>query len=314
MYRHFLVPAGGTDAAIEAVGHALEFARSIGARVTFFGACGLPGHAHGAAWSTSRAAEWLAKAEAAARAHGVPCGCVSIDAAPTADRTLQALVSMARTQGCDLLCVPADAHWLVRRPDASDALASCGMPVLMCMAQRHRTADRVIGKLLDGHRATGAELHALMSHTRAASRGASPDADTMRAATNALRNVLALRERPGRDDCMFSMLRERTSTLDAELAELERQYQQEIRLLVALIDSASAVAASQLSAARFDEQLQACAQFIWECMGREEGVVLPAARRYLSDADWRDIDAALGIAVTPTNLEHTSREQDSSRA
>ena len=32
--------------------------------------------------------------------------------------------------------------------------------------------------------------------------------------------------------------------------------------------------------------------FQWEHLGREEGVVLPAARRHLTEADWRAIDAA----------------------
>jgi hypothetical protein len=35
-----------------------------------------------------------------------------------------------------------------------------------------------------------------------------------------------------------------------------------------------------------DHTLHACAQFAWERMGRIEGVVLPAARRYLRDEDW----------------------------
>ena len=36
MYRHLLVPVDGTDLSIETVGRAVEFARSVGARVTFF--------------------------------------------------------------------------------------------------------------------------------------------------------------------------------------------------------------------------------------------------------------------------------------
>ncbi|MGV5481727.1 hypothetical protein ACRTBV_26660, partial [Burkholderia pseudomallei] len=35
MYRHFLVPVDDTDAGIDTVAYALEFARSIGARITF---------------------------------------------------------------------------------------------------------------------------------------------------------------------------------------------------------------------------------------------------------------------------------------
>jgi hemerythrin-like domain-containing protein len=34
------------------------------------------------------------------------------------------------------------------------------------------------------------------------------------------------------------------------------------------------------------------ATFIWEHLGREESVILPAAERHLTAADWAEIDAA----------------------
>jgi nucleotide-binding universal stress UspA family protein len=314
MYRHFLVPVGGTDAAIEAVGHALEFARSIGARVTFVHACAVPGRDHDAASAEDRAAEWLAKAEAAARAHGVPCARASYAEARADDAGFEALAGAAREHGCDLVCVSTDAAWLVRRSNASETFASCGMPVMICTAQRNRAADLAIGVLLDEHRAIGAELHVLLTHVRTAvSRSVPLEAIVLRSIAIGLRNLLALGHRPGEDACLFPKLRERTSALDAELAELERQHQHEIRLIDELIDTASAVAEGELSPARFEQQLHMCAQFTWEHMGREEGVILPAARRYLREADWRDIGAALGIAEPSVNIEHTISEHDGSR-
>lgn len=308
MYRHFFVPVGGTDPAIEAVGHALEFARSIGARVTFFDACG-------EASAENRTAERLAKAEAAARAHGVPCESASRAPAHTANLALEVIVELARAQGCDLLCAPTDASWLIRRQHTGDAFASCGMPVLMCAAPRHRVADLVIAKLLGQHRAIGALLHDLLGEVHSAvSRGQSSGAVVMDSPVAALRNVQSLRDRPGRDACVFARLRERTSAFDAELAELERQHRHENRLLGALIDSARTVAKGELPPACFEQQLQTCAQFIWEHMGREEGVILPAARRYLSDADWQEIGAALAVAAPSANLEHTIGEPRGSRA
>ena len=35
------------------------------------------------------------------------------------------------------------------------------------------------------------------------------------------------------------------------------------------------------------ERVQAYAAFLWEHMGREEGVIIPAAQRHLSEADTR---------------------------
>jgi hemerythrin-like domain-containing protein len=41
-----------------------------------------------------------------------------------------------------------------------------------------------------------------------------------------------------------------------------------------------------------DQALNRYAKFAWEHMGREEGVILPAAQRYLTEADWVEINDA----------------------
>ena len=38
--------------------------------------------------------------------------------------------------------------------------------------------------------------------------------------------------------------------------------------------------------------MQAYASFLWDHMGREESVILPAAAQHLSEADWVEIDRA----------------------
>ncbi|CAB3801122.1 hypothetical protein LMG28614_05332 [Paraburkholderia ultramafica] len=329
MYRHFLVPVGATDAAITAMGHALEFARSIGARVTFFHACVASERDGDEAWAENRAAEWFAKAEAAARAQGVPCATTSRTEANPGDVTFQTFADAAREHGCDLICASQDAPWLGRHPDvdcldagspdagspdAGQLFAVSGIPVLTCTVQPHRTTDLAIGALLAVNRALSAELRVMLDHVHAAvSRGAPCDALAVRSNAVALRKVLALRQPPDEGASLFARLRDRTSTLDAELAELERQHQHEIRLIDELIGNAAALAEGGLSPARFEEQLRACAQFIWEHLGREEGVILPAARRYLSDADWQAIGVTPGIAARATSAEPDTGKPGSAR-
>jgi hemerythrin-like domain-containing protein len=114
--------------------------------------------------------------------------------------------------------------------------------------------------------------------------------------------VMRLGELQGSRHCsmteaLFARLRERTSTVDAELDELERQHQRAAQMhheLAALVasDQESVATGTQL-----EETLNACAQFTWEHMGREEGVVLPAARRYLRDADWNTLSEAFAALV-----------------
>lgn len=66
MYRHLLVTVECAPGGIDAVGHALELARAIGARITFV----LAGAAPGPYLPGAQAAEQGAKVEAAARAQG----------------------------------------------------------------------------------------------------------------------------------------------------------------------------------------------------------------------------------------------------
>jgi nucleotide-binding universal stress UspA family protein len=87
MYRHLLVPIDASDLSVEVVGNAVGLARSLGARITFFHAVpnasahlfddsevvrAVSPESYAYAY-TGRARELLAKAEAAARACGVPC-------------------------------------------------------------------------------------------------------------------------------------------------------------------------------------------------------------------------------------------------
>jgi len=49
---------------------------------------------------------------------------------------------------------------------------------------------------------------------------------------------------------------------------------------------------STVDIATIEQAVARYANFIWEHLGREEGVILPAAQRYLSSEDWDEIDAA----------------------
>lgn len=113
MYRHLFVPIDGSDLSTEVVGNAVALARPLGARITFFHAtpdaqASLRGEVevlrltspddHDYA-TAGRARELLAKAEAAARACGVPCEARHA----VHDRPAQAIVEAARASGCDLI-------------------------------------------------------------------------------------------------------------------------------------------------------------------------------------------------------------------
>ncbi|WP_175926236.1 universal stress protein [Burkholderia cepacia] len=325
MYRHLLVTVDGAPGGIDAIGHALELARAVGARVTFL----LAGAAPASRLSGARLPEHGAKVEAAARAQGLSHVIAGAglpgaghpgagDAAPGA---------LAAELGCDLIGVAALPH------DADAAacaqrrhlLATSGVPVLVCTSRRTPAEARVMARCLDAHRAVGELLHALMAfgvdadvdvdaqqqrQARDAQRGlmatdAHADVPLRRAADaqRALASLAALqRARVGTaaEAQLFAALRVRAECVAAELDELDRQRQRDTQAL----DALERIAADGLPSAAFDAALARYAHGAFEQMGRMEGVIFPAARRYLGDADWAGLDDPLadGAAATPPGM------------
>ncbi|WP_175810436.1 universal stress protein [Burkholderia cepacia] len=320
MYRHLLVTVDGAPGGIDAIGHALELARAVGARVTFL----LAGAAPASRLSGARLPEHGAKVEAAARAQGLSHAIAGAglpgaglpgagDAAPGA---------LAAELGCDLIGVAALPH------DADAAacaqrqhlLATSGVPVLVCTSRRTPAEARVMARCLDAHRAVGGLLHALMAsgvdadaRQRQASdaqhglMAAAAHADVpLRHAADAQRALASLaalqRARVGTaaEAHLFAALRVRAECVAAELDELDRQRQRDAQAL----DALERIAADGLPSAAFDAALARYAHGAFEQMGRMEGVIFPAARRYLGDADWAGLDEPLadGAAATPPGM------------
>jgi nucleotide-binding universal stress UspA family protein/hemerythrin-like domain-containing protein len=307
MYRHLLVPIDGTDLATETIGNAVEFARSLGARITFFHAQ----HDHAAALSgeaevlrlaspadfayaiQGRARELLAKAESAARALGVPC-----DSATTvSDSPWRAIISAARESGCDLIYMASHGRrssiGMMLGSQTLKVLVSAGMPVLVAATSNPPANAQAIGIIRDEHRSLGAVLHAwlhLLDRDQA-----SPDVprdQLMRAMVHYIRSFPMALHHPKEDEYLFRKLRERTTRCNAELDELERQHERDRQLLDELAALVEQHLAGEADAASVREAVSRYAHFIWEHMGREEGVILPAAQRYLTQEDWDEISAA----------------------
>ncbi|ALB10658.1 hypothetical protein ACT79_06990 [Burkholderia pseudomallei] len=345
MYRHFLVPVDDTDAGIDTVAYAVEFARSIGARITFVqtriefeaadaarrigeterkeqtqrtddagksGECGQiqdesvrpaptpDAAARPAAEATpaARAPELpIAKAEAAARAQGVPCDSVRAAGATTAD----ALAGAMLAHDCDLLCVgPALGDAAAAPPHAcvADRLAARGIAVLTCAFRRTPAAARAIAALYAAHREAAGALGAWLAQLRAAiAAGRALDADAAHAIANGPEPSRDGRQ-PKAARRLYAALRGATGALDAELGELERQRLRNARMLSGLLEAIHAGIAREAPPVRLEHALSAYAQCVCEHAGRGEGVIVPAAQRYLADDDWRAIDASLALIAS----------------
>ncbi|HIE1652306.1 TPA: hemerythrin domain-containing protein, partial [Burkholderia cenocepacia] len=153
----------------------------------------------------------------------------------------------------------------------------------------------------DAHRMVGGLLHALAALGDATNEPHRQAADARRAlaALAALQNA---RFGTATEARLFAALRVRAECVAAELDELDRQRQRDTHALGAL----ARLAEDGLPSAAFDAALARYAHGAFEQMGRIEGVIFPAARRYLGDADWTGLDeppADNAPATTPDTNE-----------
>lgn len=305
MYRHLLVPIDNTDLSIEVVGNAVGLARAVGAHITFIHTVDREA---GALRSASpdeppqafagKATELLAKAEAAARAFGVPCDSKHA----VGDRRAAAIIDAAREVGCDLVFMASHRHHgrdTGTRPTSQtiSAVLDAGLPVLARIGDPAPPAH-AIGIIRDEHRSLAAVLHAWM-HLLATARstGTAADPASMRAIVRYLQIFPTALHDPKEEDHLFKRLQARTSTVNAELDELERLHSRDLERVADLARRVDTLAAASGEAAvtatrDLDDAVRSYAAFVWDHLGREEGVILPAAQRHLTEADWTAIDAA----------------------
>jgi len=313
MYRHLLVPVDDSDLSVEVVGKAVAFAQSLDARITFFHAVSdaaslLRGEAEVLRRAEARAdyeynylgkaREVLAKAEAAAGARGVPC----VSKQATSDKPAQAIVDTARSSGCDLIFMASHGgRGRLGMAFASDTLAvlmSAGLPVLVASTGEPAAVARAIGIIRDEHRSLAAVMHAWL-HALATARdeGTAIDPALMPAIVRYLRQFPDKMHHPKENEHLFRRLRERTTSVNEELEELERQHAVDHQVVARLerqVELLPTVRAEgrQRALRELEDEVARYAAFLWRHLELEESVILPAAERYLLPEDWQAIDAA----------------------
>jgi len=329
MYHHLLVPIDDSDLSVEVVGNAVALARALAARITFFHAVPdaaadllrgdaelLRATAHDEYDYAYRgkAGELLAKAEAAARALGVPC----TSRHAVGDRPAQAVIEAARSAGCDLIFMASHGHrgklGMAFASETLSVLMNSGLPVLVSSTGELPPPARAIGIIRDEHRSLAAVMHAwLQALATARQAGTEADPALMRAIVRYVQEFPLKLHHPKEEAHLFARLRERTTSCNAELDELERQHERDAQLVAALAQRVDALAAgdgeARLAAtAALHDEVSRYASFLWDHLGREEGVILPAAQRHLLAEDWLAIDDAFAQNRDPLSGAATDKE------
>ena len=300
MYRHLLVPLDDNDLSIETVSKAVNLARTLGARVSFVhvhdrDAALLNGETAPAGYIDTyreRASALLTKAEAAARALGVPCDSVILDGGVPHE----AILETARKLGCDLIFMAPRGYRAARGAalgsQTAHVLMAGELPVLVSSTQDAGQVHPMVEIIRDEHRALAAVLHAWLHLLNQGNPQNEADVDLMRAMARYVAEFPLALHHPREHDYLFIVLRGRTAVVHAELDELERQHERERAMAEALGDNVERYSQGQIGLAPLRDAVASYAHFMWEHMGRVEGVILPVAQRYLTEADWNEIHAA----------------------
>lgn len=322
MYRHLLVPIDGTDLATEISSNAIEFARTLGAHITFFHAqpdyaAALDGDAEILRLTSpakfayayaGRACEILAKAEAAARAFGVACGSTTT----VSDSPARAIIAAASDAACDVIYMASHG----RRSNVSMMLGSqtlkvlmnAPIPVLVASTSSPPIPSQVLDVIRDEHRSLAAVLHTWLNLLDAEVDAEQADAELTRTVMHYLKTFSATVHQPKEGEYLFSRLRQRTSRYDAQLAELEQRNVEHQRLMGELEAAVEHHLAGTASLADLRKAVRACEQSTWKHMEQVEAGILPGALRHLTPEDWDEINAAFSDGGDPRFGHATNTE------
>ena len=325
MYRHLLVPLDDSPLSIDTARKAVEFARTLGARVTFV-------HAQEDFASTAMAAlervmapvdfndhvagearAILAKAEVVAREAAIAHASVAV----TSNRPYEAILSVADSQRCDLIFMASHGRrgikGLVLGSQTQKVLQQATIPVLVSAIESNLPAGELIAPLAiigDEHRSLAAVIHGLeflVRETR--ERAAPPSFPLLRAMIRYITEFPERLHHPKEDAYLFRRLRERTHAFDDTLDELERQHVEGKALVERLESSLERYEADP--AGGFEGFADAVARFAameMQHMRLESKVILPAAREHLTSADWIEIGRAFADNGDPRFSADTDDE------
>ncbi len=316
MYRHLLIPLDDSQLAVETVNQAVRFAKSLGARVTFFHAQADYGASSiGAlerAMSPSvfnehlqgEARAILAKAEVVARVAGVP----HESAVMLSDRPHEAILHVAESRGCDLIFIASHGRrgikGLMLGSETQKVLQQTTIPVLVSAIESNLPEAHTLAPLVtirDEHRSLAAVIHGLeYVAAQARDRRATPSFPLLRAMQHYIEAFPEKLHHPKEDAYLFRKLRVRTHDFDDTLDELERQHLVGHELATKLARSIDAYEADpEGGLAAFVAAVELFSVSQLQHMVLETKVIIPAARTYLTAEDWAEIGAAFASNGDP---------------
>ena len=325
MFRHLLVPLDDSALSVESVRHAVELARALGARVTFFHAkADYGGTSIGALERVIAPATFnenvageakaiIAKAEVVAREARVAYDSL----VATSDRPHEAILDAAEARGCDLIFMASHGHrgvkGLMLGSQTQKVLQHTTIPVLVSAVESNIAAPAYLAPatmIRDEHRSLAAVIHGLEYLIREARAGTVvPPFALLRAMVYYIKAFPETLHHPKEEAYLFRKLRIRTNEYNDTLDELERQHDAGHGLVARLETTLNAYETDPVGGfADFAAAVEQFSTTQWRHMNLETKVIMPAAQRYLTAEDWAEIGTAFAGNSDPRFSEDNDEE------
>jgi hemerythrin-like domain-containing protein len=153
--------------------------------------------------------------------------------------------------------------------------------------------NNAILTIRDEHRSISSVLHALKQLAKEAEDpSVEPRFDVFRAMIYYIDQYPERLHHPKEEQYLFARLEQRSSEAKALIEDLRGEHVMGAQLVRDLEQALVGLEVGWSGGARaFNAAVDAYAEFHWNHMRKEEKQLLPLAERYLTESDWREIDA-----------------------
>lgn len=317
MYKHFLVPIADTPLSAANVTAAIELAKALHARITFFYATPDWGATGDGAFIRSVHPQLFAQTSVGntnallekALTSAVAAKVESQGFARTCDRPAQAIVDAAVAHGCDLIVMASRgekgpfAGWL-HTSQTERVLKSAPIALLVTRVESNvpiSTKEQALGIIKDEHRSLAVTVVAMRDLMRD---GSGVDAQTvesvMRGMVEYMNSFPERVHHPKEELHLHRWLRLRSPASDGMLKQVESQHVDErahLKQVEHCLDALTPAGKEGLAALR--DAVESLASHVLAHITFEEQEVLPLAARELQEDDWNDTAKAFSTNYDP---------------
>jgi nucleotide-binding universal stress UspA family protein/hemerythrin-like domain-containing protein len=325
MYSHFMVPVDDSMLSAANVQTAVQLARRLEAKITFFHATpDFAATGNGALMRTIAPQQFssvavgntyavLSKARATADTAGVTCETEH----KVCDRPAEAILDAARLGNCDLIVMASRgvrgvASWL-HSSQTERVLRQSPIALLITRVVSSdpiKASERALTIIQDEHRSIAVVIRGMLDILKQANEpGEVMDLRSIEAMLMYMQDFPLKMHHPKEELYIHRWLRVRAPESEKFLIELEAQHVREHLLVDKAVKYVRNVNAGNLVGLdTLERHIDALANTVWKHMQLEESVILPMTKLHFQETDWQEIAVAFESNKDPSFGEFQTTE------